>query len=70
MCLPTPPSWPVLCKSSLMLRKHVRFSPLPSPTVIRDGGWKQMFNLHDVLWSQLSLNPNRLDILLLFEIGW
>ena len=38
----------------------------PSPTVIREDGWRQMLNLQDVQRSKLSLNPNQLNILLPF----
>ena len=39
---------------------------LPSPTLIREDGWRQMLNLQDVQRSKLSLNPNQLNILLPF----
>lgn len=54
----------------LNLKKHVRcYSSSPSLILIREGGWKQMLNLSDVQWSKFSLNPNLLNILVLFEIA-
>lgn len=69
---PAIPKGATMSKSNpiLNLRKHIRcFSSSPSLTLIRDGGWKQMLNLSDVQWSKLSLNPNLLNILVLFEIA-